>query len=75
MYVALENQDELDLIGLPLIKKRKESTSLQENEKIRKVKFYEYHPEGDFAALISQILSSIIRILIEQVANEFNKNK
>jgi len=28
------------------------------------VRFYEYHPEGDFAALICQIINHIVKIVV-----------
>lgn len=63
-YVKLKNPQELDVISLPSIKRKKPAhgQDLQKN-----VRFYEYHPEGDFAALICQIINNIIKIIVKEI--------
>jgi hypothetical protein len=52
------------MIGLPSIKRKKISPNFDENNKVR---FYEYHPEGDFAALVCQIINHIVKIIVKQI--------
>lgn len=44
---------------------RKKLAHGQEEQK--KVRFFEYHPEGDFAALICQIINHIVKIVMKEL--------
>jgi hypothetical protein len=63
-YVKLKHPHELDVINLPSIKRKKPVNGQDEQKKVR---FFEYHPEGDFAALICQIINHIVKIVMKEL--------
>ena len=64
IYVKLKNSNELDVINLPSIKRKKPAHGQDE---LKKVRFFEYHPEGDVAALICQIINHIVKIVLKEL--------
>lgn len=53
------------MINVPSIKRKKLTQGQDEQKKVR---FFEYHPEGDFAALICQIINHIVKIVLKELA-------